>query len=183
MQALPAPHRDHGGPRAGNLRPAGAQKLLQIQNLRLPGGVEDPGGALRAAGAQHEIFRGTHRRQAQRNVAPPQPGRGALQGAALFPDLRAQRAQPGQVQVDGPGAQLAPAGIAQRSLPAAGQERPQKDHGRAHLPHQCIRNLRAPQGPGIHRQRPALPVGVTAQGAQNLHSVAARIGSTLFFAP
>ena len=58
---------------------------------------------LRAAGRQHQIFRGPHRGEPQHDLPPRQLCRLAVQGAAGIVDLRPKCPEAGEVQVDGPG--------------------------------------------------------------------------------
>ena len=90
-----------------------------------------------------------------------------MEYAAALRDLRPQGPQTRQVQIDGPGPQLTAAGIAHLRLPAPGQHRSQKDGGRAHLPHQYIRDRAAIQAGSICQQAVPLPAGAAAQGLQN----------------
>lgn len=167
VEVLPALYGHGGAPRPGHPSPAGVQEVLQVHHLRLPGGVGDHRDALRPAGGQHQILRGPHGWHPQHHFPAPQPVRPAVEEAALLPDLRPQVPQARKVEVDRPGAQLAPAGVAQVRLPAPGQDRPQENGGGAHLPHEYIRNLTAAQGGGVHRQGIRLPMGVAAQMPQD----------------
>ena len=98
-----APDHHRGCARAGDLRTAGIQKALQVFNFRFSGGVGKHRDALRAAGRQHQIFRGPHRGEPQHDLPPRQLCRLAVQGAAGIVDLRPKCPEAGEVQVDGPG--------------------------------------------------------------------------------
>ena len=151
-----------------DVRPHFLQKVLQVHDLRLTGRVGDHGDALCAAGGQHGVFRGAHAGQGQQDVRAVQRLSAAQQAAADLVDLRPQGAQGGQMQVNGPGAQLAPAGVRQLRLPAAAENGPQKDDGRAHSPHQRLRNVPAGDAGGVDQQVVCRPFRLTAQVPQDL---------------
>ncbi len=141
---------------------------MEIHNLRFPGGIGDGGDAGGAAGRQHQVFRGSHGGEAQHNLPAPKPGGLAVQDAAGVVDFRPQVPKAGEVQVDGPGAQLTAAGIAQLRLSAPGQDGPQENGGGPHLPHQRLGNRPAAEAPGVHDQNVfPLPAGRAAQALQN----------------
>ena len=144
------------------------QKVLKIHDLRLPRRVGDHGDALRAAGGQNGVFRGAHAGQCQYDVRALQMRGPAQQASAQLGDVRTQRPQGGQMQVDRPGAQLAAAGIGQLRLTAAAEDRAQKDDGRAHSAHQRFGNVPAADVSGIHQKVAAVPLGGAAQMPQDL---------------
>ena len=90
-----------------------------------------------------------------------------MEGAACVIDLRPQGPEAGNVQVNGPGTQLAAAGVAQLRLAAPGQNGPQENGGGPHFPHQRIWDGTAGHPAGIHRQIVPLPRRPAAQGLQN----------------
>ena len=161
-------HHHGGGPGPGDSRPAGAEKDLQVNDLRLPGGIQDAGGALCGAGRQHQVLRCPHGGQSQHDVRAPELPAPAEEGASLLPDLRPQLPQSPQVQVDGPGPQLAAAGIAELRRAAAAQDGSQKDGGGAHLPHEGIRHGAAADAGGIHPEAVPLPLRRGSYVAQDL---------------
>ena len=81
--------------------------------------------------------------------------------APLLPHLGPQGPDGRQMEVDGPGAQLTPAGEGHDRLPQPGQDGPQEDDGRAHLPHQGVGHVPAGEGGGVHRHRVSRPVSYT----------------------
>ena len=143
------------------------QEGLEILDLRLPGGVHQDGGALTATGGQNHVLRGAHAGDAQGDLPPPHLPRLAAQAASALLDLGPQLPQGRQVQVNGPGPQLAPAGHGQVGPAAAGQNGPQENHRGAHLPHQVIRDLTAGQVSGVHHQTVPLPVRPAPQVPQD----------------
>ena len=167
MEGPSAPDHHRGGAGAPDVAAAGIEEVLQILDLRLPGGVGEHSGPLSPAGRQDEILRGAHGRQSQYYGPSPQLWGGGMQKATLLPDLCPQFPQPRQMQVDGPGAQLASTGVADVRLAASGQDRSQKNGGRAHFPHQYIRDGTPVQGGGVHRQGVLLPPGTASQIPQD----------------
>ena len=152
---------------AADVCPRLLQKGLKIGDLRLPGGVDDPGDAGAGAGGEHGVFRGAHAGKAQDDLSAPQVSRPAEDVAALLPDLRPQTAQRRQMQVNGPLADLAAAGQAQAGLAEACQNGAKKDHGRPHLPHQRMGHIPPAGAGGIHQNIAALPPGAAAEMLQN----------------
>ena len=144
------------------------QKVLKIHDLRLPCRIGDHGDALRAAGGQNGVFCGAYAGQRQHNVRALQMRGPAQKAPAQLGDVRAQRPQGGQVQVDRPGAKFAAAGIGQLRLTAAAEDRTQKDDGRAHSAHQRFGNVPPCDAGGVHQQIVAVPLGLTAQMPQDL---------------
>ena len=124
VERAPRRYGDDRAACAPHLRAHGAQKLLQVGDLRLPRRVADHRVALCAAGGQHGVLRSAHAGRGQHDLAAPQVRRPAPQGASGVGYIRAQRPQRRQVQVDGAGPQLTAAGIAQLRPAAPRQYRP-----------------------------------------------------------
>ena len=169
VERLSTLHGHRGGSRPGNLGSAGGEKLLEIHDLRLPGGVGNGGDAVRAAGRQHQVFRRPHGGQAQHNLPPLKAGRFTVENASGVVDLRPQVPKAREMEVNWPGSQLTAAGVAQLRLAAPGQDRSQEDGGGPHLPHQPLRHGAAVQVPGVYQEDIfPLPAGRTAQVPQNM---------------
>ena len=170
MEGAAPLHGDDGAARPGHLRSHAAEEALQVLHLGLPGGPHDDGGPFRPAGGQHEVLGGPHAGQGQADLPAGQAGgpRPGQQGPLLLPDLRPQGPQGGQVQVDGPRAQLTAPGIAQLGLPRPGQQGPQEDHRGAHLPHEAPGDVPALQPGGVHPHRVPLPLRPAAQQPQDV---------------
>ena len=109
----------------GNTRPAGVEIPAQILDLRLPGRIMQHGGSIGGGCRKQHVLGCPHAGQGQGNFRPLQPPLGAAaQMPPLLLDGDAQLFQGVQVQVDGPGAQLTPAGEGHARLPAFGDNRP-----------------------------------------------------------
>ena len=177
-------HRDHRAARPVHLRPYSPQKALEIHDLRLPGGVGDGGGAGGAHRRQHGVLRGPHAGQGEHEVRPPQ-GSLSPQAAAVLGDAAAQAPDGPQVEVDGPGPQLTPAGGAQLGPSHAAQDGPQEDDGGAHLPHQRVGHVPARGGGGVHHHgvplplRPAAQVPEDVQGGRHVGQLRAVVDDAL----
>ena len=94
--------------RAGHDRAHGPQESLQLHDLRLPGCAVDNGGPLRRAGGDHGVLRGSHAGEGKVDVPAPELLRPADDVVPIHLRFRAQRAHDLQMQVHGPGPQLAP---------------------------------------------------------------------------
>ena len=118
--------------RAAHLRPAGVEEARQVLDLRLARRVVDHGLPRRADRGHHRVLRRADGRIVQMNLPAAQAPRAEDVPVPLL-DLRAQGPQPLQVQVDGPQANLAPAGICKDRAAEPRQHGPQHEDGRAHL--------------------------------------------------
>ena len=134
-----------------------AEEVLEVYDLRLPGGIGDGGDPLCRHRCQHGIFRGPYAGQGEGDIAA---GEGAFTAEAAVPFLNAgpQGAKSRQVQVNGPGTKLAAAGVGQLGLSHAAQNGAEEDHRGAHLPHQAVGHVPAGQNTGVHRDRIPLPL-------------------------
>ena len=90
VQGPSSPDYHGGGAAPGNLSAAGIQKVLQILNFRLPGGVGEHRDALRPAGGQHQILRGPHRGKAQHDFPACQLRRFTVQPSSGIVNVRSQ---------------------------------------------------------------------------------------------
>ena len=163
----PAPlHGDGGAARPPDAGPQAVEEALKVADLRLPGGVGNGGGAGRPPGAQHGGLRGPHAGQGQMHLAPRRPPMAV--NAPLLAHLTPQGADGGQVQVNGPGAQLTPAGICKVGLPHPGQQRPQKYDGRAHGAHLLLRHGAAGRPGRVHRDGVPFLLRPAPQAAQDI---------------
>ena len=144
------------------------QKRLQVRDLRLPGGVDEPGDPGTGRGGEDGVFRGAYTGEAEDDVSAPQVPGLAQDIAPLLPDGDAQLPQGGKVQVDGPLADLAAAGQAQPRPAAPGQNRPQENHRGTHLPHELMGDIPPVHHRGIHQYGVALPADLAAQMLQDL---------------
>ena len=167
VEGQPAPDGDHGAAGAPHVRAHGAQEGLEIHNLRLPGGVGDGGDPLGRYRRQHGVLRGPHAGDGEHNVGPRHVVSGAAQGAAGLVHRAAEGPDGGQMQVDGPGAQLTASGRGEHRLPHPAQDGPQENDGRAHLPHQVVGHVAPGQAGGVHPYRVPLPGCFAAQMLQN----------------
>ena len=111
--------------------------------VRFSCGTVYDGLAFRAACREHYVLRCADTRKRQAYFAPSELIGAAVKLRAVVLYLRAQSAKGREVQVYGPFAELTAAGKRKARLSAAGDKRPQKDHGRAHFFHQKIWNAAA----------------------------------------
>jgi hypothetical protein len=163
-QGPPALHSDGGATRPPHTGSQAVEEALEITDLRLPGRVGDGGDAGGPHSAQYGVLRGPHAGQGQLNL--PSPGPPLTVDAPVLAHLAPQGPDGAEVQVDGPGAQLAAAGIGEVGLPHPGQQRPQEDDGRAHGPHLLFGDG-APGHPGrVHKDGLPLLLHPAAQAAQ-----------------
>ena len=160
LQRLAALYHHHRRTGPGNVRPAGTQKVRQVAYFGLAGGPAQDGCAARLGRGHHQGHGSPHAGQAQGEIypversAPPQ-----CHGDALQFHLGTHGRQPGQVDVDGTGAQLAAAGQRQAHLAHPAEQRRQVEHRAAHGPGEVVGNL---------------PLQVLAGGQRTGHSPAVR---------
>ena len=160
---------DHRAARTGHPGPHSIKEPLEIHDLRLPGGSHNGGQPLGPAGGQHGVLRGPHAGDGQAQLPARQPlPLGAGQPPLLLRDLRPQPPQGSQVEIDGPGPQLTASRIGQLRPAQPGQQRPQKDHRGAHLPHQPVGDPAAGQLGRVYQNGVPLPDGPAPQQAQDL---------------
>ena len=152
---------------AGDIEAHGPQVFLQGNDLRLPGGAADDGVPFRPDGGQHDVLRGSHAGEGQGDISPMKLLGLTVDLPAGFINLRPQLAQGGQVQVNGPLAQLAAAGQAESGAAAAGDQCPHEDDGGAHLHHQGMGYGAAAKAGGIYVNIAAPLLGGAAQVAQD----------------
>ena len=128
---------DHRRTRPRDLCPAGVQKSGGIRNFRLARRTAQGGNARRTASRQHQGQGCSHAGQAQSKIRTTQNSVAAQRHALcrrahLCPHGR----QPGQVDINGPRPQSAPAGQRQLCPARAGQQRCQVKHRPPHSPRQ-----------------------------------------------
>ena len=168
MEGSPTPDGDDAASGTRHLTAQGVEKLLELDNLRLPGGIDNGGVLRRPCPAQHGIFRGPHAGELQGHHSAPGTAP-AGDGAVLLLHLAPHGPQGLQVQVDGPGAQLTAAGIGEGGLPHPGGQRAQKHNGGPHGPHTALVNGGARGLPGIHHQFLPLPAAAGPQVLEDVH--------------
>ncbi len=114
---------------------AAVQKCGQVCDLRLPRRTPQHGGASGAGRCQHERLRGPHAGETQGDLCPMQAGRSRQHqpAGACLPLHRPHLAQPGQMQVDGPRPDVAPAGQTRLGTAQLCQQRRTEEDGRPHL--------------------------------------------------
>ena len=131
-------------------------KLLMVKQWRhgenslsieFPGGVIDNGRSLRRAGSDHGVLRCADARQRERYLRAAKVRGPAHDTVVALLDLRAEKTQSMQMQIDRPRAKLAAAGERHLRLAETGEQRAKKDHGGAHPVHQLTRNV-TPRGRG-----------------------------------
>ncbi len=142
-------------PRAADSGAAGIQKIRQVADFRLARRVGDGGDALRADGGDDDVLGCAHARERKVDARPPDAVRdGTVQAAVVFRDDDPHLPQGRQMQVDGPGAELASAREGKHRFPHAADDGPQKDDGRAHLAHQMVRDIEVIRGDGVDADDP-----------------------------
>ena len=157
-----------------NPGPASVEEACQVDDLRLPGRVADHRLSPGHAGCQHDVLGGADAWEGQGDLRSIKSIRHAAgKVSAVLLNLHAQLFQRGQVQVNGARAQLTAAWIGDFCLFAPGDDRPQKDDGGAHLPHQRVRDVPDKGTFCLDRKDPApaavaLPPGFAAQMPQNV---------------
>lgn len=121
------------------------QEADQIIDLRLLGRAPQNGASLCQHRRNEDILGRPHRRETEHNLSSVQPSHGdsAVQGAMVLPDHRTHALQRGQMQINGPGPQLTAAGEGYPGPSVPGQDRPEKNDGRTHLPHTAFGNFPA----------------------------------------
>ena len=167
VQHRAALDRDDGAARAVHPCAHAPQQRLKIDDLRLAGRVVDDACALRAAGGENGVLRRADARNGEGDVRAAKAFRLAAQLAVALGDLRAQLAQGGQMQVNGPRTELAAAGVGQDRFSLPREDRAQKNDGRAHFAHQLVGNVAARHRRSVHLQRRAVAPHAAAEVAQD----------------
>ena len=140
---------DCRAPRTLDGRTAAVQEFRQICDLRLPRRAPQHGGALGARRRQHQRFRRPHTGEAQGDLSPVEAGGGRQHQPARpgVPLHSPHLPQPGQMQIDGPGPDPAPAGQIRLGAAQLRQQRRAEQDGRPHLfrrfPRKCTGFRRA----------------------------------------
>ena len=168
LSPLEAPDPDALPAGSGDFRAQRPQEALQGHDFRLPGCAEDQRLSLRAAGGQHGVLRGAYAGKGQADHRSLQPCRQTVQRLSLLPDLRPQKAQGQQVQINGALAKHAASRKAQLRPPAAGQEGAHENHRGAHPAHQLPGDGTAVDPGGVYAHPLPFPADRTAQVLQDL---------------
>jgi hypothetical protein len=168
---IDAPDAKRRRPQARDARPYPIEKPAQVDDLRLHRGAEDGGLAFGQDGGAHHVRRAGDRgtpRTTERDRRADQASGAGDHTATLDPEVRPQGGQSLQVQVDGPGADVAPAGERDHGPAAPGQQRPQHAEAGAHPPDPLVTGA---DRPPIHRLQERRAVGrshhLKAQFAQH----------------
>ena len=162
---------DSNGGSAGafDLRAHFGQKIREISNFGLSGGVLEPGLAVRQHRGHHEVLGAGNADPVEVAARAVQSGGGfGLDVAVLLANACAQLLEPTQVQVDGARADGAAAGQGNPGTAGAGQQRPQHQAGGAHGLHQLVGSLGRQDGPRLDRQHAGLQLQMGPDAAQQL---------------
>ena len=122
-------------------RPHLDQELGQGGDLGLQGAVSQHGFALGQRGGHEQILGPPDGLFVELDVRTVKPGGLGLDGAVLEREVGAQLLHSGDVEVDRPGTDGAPAGESDVRLAVSRQERPQDEHRGPHRPHQLVGRL------------------------------------------
>src|SRR5215207_4900968 len=130
------------------------KEVGQGHDLRLAGAVLDDRDPVGQDGGHHHVLGGSYARVLEVDLRPPQAARrGGLYETVVELHLRAQGAQPVEVEVELPQAQITPAWSGDLGLAEAGGERPEYHDARAHLAHQIVRGRVGVDVGGVYLQR------------------------------
>ena len=113
-QRLHALDLDQLRARSAYLTAHGVDEVLQIGDFRFPGGVVDSGHAGQKRRGHHHVFRRADAGIIKVHVPGMHIPAVAVNHAAILHDAHAQRPQALQMQINGPDADFAPAGIGDR---------------------------------------------------------------------
>ena len=143
---------DNGGRAcAGDFCAHGQQKVRQIHDFRLLGGIFNARCALGERGGHHQVLRRADGRHVKVNRCAAQAA-GERNAAVIKGRLGAKGAHALYVLVDGPLADGAAARQRDARLPKPCQQRPQHEHGSAHFAHVVV-PLGQGECVGAHNQR------------------------------
>ena len=123
---------------SGYMRARRTQKFLQIDDLRFHCCVYNARCAPARRRCKHDVLCRAHAWKGQRDLRCARRFRHAGDAAGMRIDLIPHLSERDEMQVDRPGAQLAPAGKGQLRRRAPRQNRPEEDDRRAHPPHQLL---------------------------------------------
>jgi len=156
FEALDALDGDHVGAGALNPRPHGLERIGEVDDLGLLGGVLQPGGPLREGRRHHDVLRAPHGGDVEVDPGPPEaPGPGLH---VAFPqiDLGPHGLEGLEVEVDRAGADGAAAGERHPCLAHPRHQRPEDEDGGPHSPHQVVGRLAAGDVAAVDPQGVAL---------------------------
>ena len=178
-------HPDGAG--AGTLDPGAhaLERLRQVHDLRLTGGIFQHGLSLGQGSRHQQILRAAHRWQIQVDARADQLLGPGVEVSLFQIDFGAHRFQPLGMQIDGPGADGASARKRDPGASETRQQGAQHQYRGAHGAHHIVGRLEVVNGAGIRLQDIFFPGDTHTQGAQQLlHRIdvaqAGHIGKTVF---
>ena len=172
LQPVYPPDLDDVGAGPPDVRPHGVQKVGQIHDMGLLGGVFNDGPALGQGGGQHDVHGGPYRHDIQINLPPGQAGAVGHPGvdqAVADLHLSAHGHKALDMLVYGPSAQVAAAGQGDLRPAEPAEQRAHQIVAGANLPGQLIGDLTVADMRAVHLQGGAVDhAHIGAQLAKDL---------------